>query len=114
MARKLTMRQQWILSFLRDNQGATLKEISEASPPNIEATEAFEERHPTYEGEPYTVRSVEYPTAQQSVARLIDLGLVRREPEDRRPADGPYMHFLVQMPESDDPLEKLFAEDVMA
>lgn len=105
---RLTLRQQWVLLYLRTDPGATLARISENSPINRPKTAALRERHRTLAD--VKVRSIEYPTAQQAVRRLLDLGLVRREPEDRRSTDPPYRHFLTgkTMP-TDDPLERDFA-----
>lgn len=107
MGRRLTSRQWWVLDYLAEHPGATLQQIADASPVNETATEKWRTEHPNSSAT-FTVHSIEYPTAQQSMTRLVDAGLVRREPEDRRPADPPYRHFLVDLPETDDPLERAF------
>jgi len=104
---RLTMRQAWILGYLSEHPGATLTQISEGSPVNEEKTADFQERFPGYAH--IEVPSITYPTAQQAMRRLLDLGLVRREPEERQSNGPSYRHFFIAMPESDDPFERAFA-----
>lgn len=107
MPRKLTQRQWWILHYLAEHPGATLQQIADASPVNETATEEWRAEHPNSTAS-YTVRSIEYPTAQASMTRLLDAGLVRRDPVDREPAGPPYHHFLVKLPDTEDALEQAF------
>ena len=68
MPRKLTTRQLWILVYLRDNPGATLQQIADASPVEKRKTEKLRERAKQYgwpgDYDKHVVHAVEYPTAQ--------------------------------------------------
>lgn len=113
MKRKLTVKELWILGYLRDFPGATLKQIEEHSPIDEAKSQRWNDESRTRGNDrvDWRIPSIEYATAQQSVVRLLNAGLVRREPEQRRPQDPPYAHFFVQFPESDDPLEALLVEE---
>jgi hypothetical protein len=110
---KITMRQQAILIWLRDHPGATMQQISEGSPTDLEESERWNARNRPGDDREWAVPTIAYPTVQQSMLKLIDLGLARREPERRGTADPPYQHYFVSMPESQDELEQAFARDAV-
>jgi len=110
VARKLTMRQQAILIWLRDHPGATMQQIADGSPIDLEESERWnEEGRERGDDREWQLPSISYPTVQQSMTKLIPLGHVRREPEVRGSTDPPYQHYFVSMPESEDELEQAFA-----
>lgn len=114
---KLSVSALWILDYLRANPGATLQQISDASPVNEEKTEelhleAAERGWPTHRRDGSvvnrTVRAVEYPTAQRLVRRLLDRDLVLRDPATIGRGES-YRHFVVERPKPPkDPLERAF------
>lgn len=104
MPRALTLRGEWVLQYIHDNPGATMKEIADNSPTDLAKTAEHEERHPHLDWS-HGIPSVEYPVVQQQMKRLLDMGCVRREGWGTKGA-GSYMHFFVAWPESEDPFER--------
>jgi hypothetical protein len=99
VARALTLRGEWVLLYVHDHPGATMKEISENSPIDLAKTAEYEERHPHLD---WSIPSVEYPVVQQQMKRLLDMGCVRREGCARYG----YAHFFVAWPENEDSFER--------
>lgn len=110
MMYRLKMKERWVLDYIRDNPGVTIKEVSEASPTHVFKTEEWAQRSEQMnDGMPpvdYQIPAIEYQVAQTTVRKLLDMGFIRRDDEIK-----PYRHFFVSEPEIDqgDELEQLFA-----
>lgn len=83
-----------------------MKEISEASPPNLRATEEMRERLGDRANPDFVIHAVSYQEVVVAVKRLLDRGLIERDPG--RP---PYRHgpTPLALEVADDPLEQAFA-----
>jgi hypothetical protein len=106
--RRLSVKERWVLDYIRDNPGQTMSQISEASPVHIIKTEEWARWAAERELKGVDEReipSVEYQQVQLVVRKLLDRGLIRREGE------RPYRHYFEEEAEIDpgDELEQLFA-----
>lgn len=103
---KLTNKQQWVLDRIIAEPWETMKEISEASPTNLRATEEMRERLGDRASPDFVIHAVSYQEVVVAVKRLLDADLIERDPG--RP---PYRHGPrpLALEVGDDPLEQAFA-----
>lgn len=92
MARDLTVKQRWVLARIIAEPWETMREIAEASPKRVDGEKGWP--------------AVSYQEVVVAVKRLLDRGLIERDPG--RP---PYRHgpTSLALEVGDDPLEQAFA-----